>query len=86
MAKIDRTAITIINSINEKPNELWFLFVFNDFNLFNNNYLNIKNFFFTKQLKFYKYLKKVLYLGILGALGRFYSFNIRKAYERDNLL
>ena len=48
MAKIDRTAITIINSINENPSELWFLFVFNDFNLYKIFYLIIKNLFSKK--------------------------------------
>ncbi len=73
MAKIDRTAITIINSINENPNELWFLFVFNDFNLTKNQLLKFKKIFFTKQQKFYKYLKKVIYLCTLGALGRWFE-------------
>ena len=68
MAKIDRTAITIINSINEKPNELWFLFVFNDFKLFDNNYLNIKN--FSTLLDFLILLKTIkLVLNAQGSLS-----------------
>ena len=42
MAKIDRTAITIINSINENPSALYFFFVFNNFNLTKNQLLNIR--------------------------------------------
>ena len=45
MAKIDRTAITIINSVNENPSELQFLFVFNNFNLTKNQLFKYKKFF-----------------------------------------
>ena len=56
MAKIDRTAITIIYSVNENPNELKFLFVFNNFNLTKNQLLKYKKNFHkaTKVLKYFK--------------------------------